>query len=197
MDQLIGNGWRAMGVLLVAALPAVAVWAVLTAIRARRLDRATAMRSSALDVGVGWSLVVIAVVGLRPGFGETPDWGQWNLVPFVDLLRSLRQADWVREIAVANLVGNVLFFVPWGMAAGLRFPTMRWRLLIALTAAISLAVEIGQAIEASGRISDITDVLMNTLGGAIGFGAVRLAQLLQRRRVAAQQAATGTTPPGR
>jgi glycopeptide antibiotics resistance protein len=197
VDQLIGNGWRAIGVLLVAALPAMAVWAVLTASRARRLDRMTAMRSSALDVGVGWSLVVIAVVGLRPGFGETPDWGQWNLVPFVDLLRSLRQADWVREIAIANLVGNVLFFVPWGIAAGLRFPTMRWWLLIAATAALSLAVEIGQAVEASGRISDVTDVLMNTLGGAIGFGLVRLAQLLQRRRVAARRAATRTAPPGR
>jgi glycopeptide antibiotics resistance protein len=185
VDQLIGTAWRAIGVILIAALPAVGVWAVLTALRARRVDRLEAMRSSALDVGVGWSLVVIAVVGLRPGFGETPDWGQWNLVPFVDLLRSLRQADWVREIAIANLVGNVLFFVPWGIAAGLRFPTMRWRLLIALTAAISLAVEIGQAIEASGRISDVTDVLMNTLGGAIGFGLVRLARLIQRRRVAA------------
>lgn len=100
------------------------------------------------------SLAAIAFVGLRPGMGQMEGWVQWNFVPFVDLARSLDQPSWVQQIAITNLVGNVLFFVPWGFMVALRFPGARWLALLATTAAVSLGVETSHVIAISGRIED-------------------------------------------
>jgi len=86
--------------------------------------------------------------------GQMEGWVQWNFVPFVDLARSLDQPSWVQQIAITNLVGNVLFFVPWGIMVALRFPGARWLALLATTAAVSLGVETSHVIAISGRIED-------------------------------------------
>jgi glycopeptide antibiotics resistance protein len=81
----------------------------------------------------------------------------------------------MQQIAVADLLGNALLFVPFGLVTAIHFPTTGWRASLAVAALSSLAAEVGQALEATGRVSDVTDITMNTLGGAIGFGVARWA----------------------
>ena len=142
--------------------------------RARRVPQEGAARLAFLDGLVLASLIGIAVIGLRPGLGETPDWQQWNFVPFREVIESLSEPDWVIQIAFANLLGNVLIYVPWGVVASFRFRRVGILLFLVVTVAISLSIEIAQALEATGRVSDVTDVIMNTLGGGAAYTVARV-----------------------
>ena len=94
-----------------------------------------------------------------------------SLIPFEDLLRSLgpgMPADAV-DLAVGNLLANLLLFLPFGVALGLRFPDVAaWRLVL-LCAALSVGVETAQLMWSMGRSADVTDVLTNSLGGLLGL----------------------------
>lgn len=169
MDQLIRWGRDAFLLAVAAGVPASILWAALARARTPRMGRRAAVMASALDAGLVLSLAVIAVVGLRPGMGQIEGWVQWNFVPFLDLMRSLDEAPWRQQIAILNLIGNVLFFAPWGFMFALRFPRTGWAALLGATLSLSLAIEVAQAIMATGRLSDSTDVLMNMIGGAVGF----------------------------
>lgn len=159
-------------------------------LRLRSMPPGSAARSAFVDALVPASLIGIAVIGLRPGLGETPDWQQWTFIPFQDVMRSLSEPDWVIEIAVANLLGNALIYVPWGVAAGFRFRSVRLSLFVAVTITISLSIEVGQALEASGRTSDVTDVIMNTLGASAAFVVARALAARWRLRQDGRQPAT-------
>lgn len=183
MEHLLD--WGREGLLLIglALVPVIATWAVLTARRSRHGSRAQAATSASIDVVVLSSLIVIGVLGLRLGRGLPAGFEQWNLVPFRDLARALDGRPWGIQPAFAGLLGNLALFIPWGLAFSLRFRERSWRTLLVLTSAISIGVEIWQAVTATGRSSDVTDVVMNTAGGLAGFA---MGRLLFRRATRAQ-----------
>jgi glycopeptide antibiotics resistance protein len=78
-----------------------------------------------------------------------------NLVPFA----------WGRN---SEMISNILAFIPFGVMLGVSFKQLLFRYKIAVIFAFSLAVEIIQYVFAIGA-SDITDLIMNTLGGLIGI----------------------------
>ncbi|MEP7211858.1 MAG: VanZ family protein [Acidobacteriota bacterium] len=78
-----------------------------------------------------------------------------NLVPFAFARRG-------------ETISNIIAFVPFGVLLGVNFKQIAFRYKIAAIFAFSLAVEITQCVLAIG-VTDITDVLMNTLGGFIGL----------------------------
>jgi glycopeptide antibiotics resistance protein len=94
-------------------------------------------------------------------------------VPFRDFFHSLDLSPFYVRLALGNLIGNVLLFVPWGAALGLRYRTLGVLGAFALIAGLSVGVEAWQGISANGRNVDITDVLMNTTGGLLGYLVVR------------------------
>jgi glycopeptide antibiotics resistance protein len=143
----------------------------LFAARARQMTAVDAARSVGLDLFVVASITVPLVITLWPGDpGET---ARPNLVPFRDLVNSLDMSTYYMRLAVANLLGNVLLLVPWGAALAFRLVGLRLVGCAVTTAAIAIGIEIWQT--GIGRSVDVTDVLMNTLGGAIGFWCARLA----------------------
>lgn len=152
--------------LAIAAVPVAVTWVV------RRRRGPLAGASPGLDSALVLTLVLLAVVGFRPGPGETPG-AHWQLVPFLDLVRSLGESPSALRIEVANVLGNVALFVPWGVVVALRFPRARVATFIVVTLALSLTIEIGQAVQGSGRESDATDVVTNVAGGILGFLLVR------------------------
>ena len=82
-----------------------------------------------------------------------------NLVPFSHLSRG----------DMRGAVENAAVFVPLGLLAGVNFKGVSvWRLL-ACIACLSAAVEVPQFAFAIG-ITDTTDVITNSLGGALGLG---------------------------
>ena len=82
----------------------------------------------------------------------------------------------------SEMVANVLAFVPFGVMLGVTVKQAPMRQKIAAIFAFSVAVELIQYVLAIGA-ADITDVLMNTLGGALGIAGYAVASSLANRRV--------------
>jgi len=67
-----------------------------------------------------------------------------------------------------EMIANILAFVPFGVMLGVNFKRAAFGRKIAFIFAFSLAVEIIQFAAAIG-VADITDIIMNTLGGSLGL----------------------------
>lgn len=115
----------------------------------------------------------------RPGFTPgIPYWEQvsrqLNLVPFrtLRLFAGLLDSG-VRShirMAVINLGGNVIMFIPLGFLLPRVFPKLASLPKVLLTtAALITAVEILQLFTLVGSC-DIDDLILNLLGSAIGYG---------------------------
>lgn len=116
---------------------------------------------------IGFALYLILLIWLvlfklEPRFWALPQTGRsLNLIPFG---ASMMQNG---GISLSEIIYNALFFVPLGIYLSLLNITAKaWQgILIGL--AISIACEAVQYLFKIGA-SDITDVLMNTLGTTIG-----------------------------
>ena len=88
-----------------------------------------------------------------------------NLIPLVHLFdyASVRDIVW-------NVVGNAAMFVPSGIVLPIVYRKLNrfWK-VAAYGALISLCIEILQLPFAS-RASDVDDIILNTLGVALGYG---------------------------
>lgn len=85
------------------------------------------------------------------------------------------------RIGFANVVGNILIFIPLGVyASWLRHRVATWAIMLTV-ASISVAVEIIQGILGVGA-SDIDDVMLNCLGGLIGILALTLLSAILRQQ---------------
>lgn len=102
---------------------------------------------------------------------------RYNLVPFVTIegyAKATLRGSWLN--AGINLAGNVAMFVPFGLAAaaaGIRLVKFIVRFALAI-----VLLELLQMITGRGSF-DVDDVLLNTVGAAIGWG---IARLLRRKR---------------
>ena len=66
------------------------------------------------------------------------------------------------------MIANVVAFIPFGVMLCVNFKQVLFRHKIAIIFAFSLAAEVIQYALAIGA-ADITDVIMNTLGGSLGL----------------------------
>ncbi len=75
---------------------------------------------------------------------------------------------------VVNFVGNIVAFVPMGLIPPLlrKRPTALWQ-AASFSLAISLLIETGQLVSGR-RVPDVDDLILNTLGGTLGFLLSRL-----------------------
>lgn len=72
------------------------------------------------------------------------------------------------QLDVRELVENILIFVPFGVYAGMLVKERSWWKVILAGAGFSLILETLQYVFSIGA-SDITDVINNTLGAALGM----------------------------
>ncbi|MFE5672742.1 VanZ family protein [Agromyces sp. NPDC056523] len=84
----------------------------------------------------------------------------------------------------AEVVANVLLFVPFGIYLGLLAPSWRSSRLAGVSAGSSLALETVQYALAIGS-ADVTDVVANTAGGLAGLGLIVVARRRLRERTGA------------
>lgn len=127
---------------------------------------------------------------LSDWYGRTGEMQQYryNLVLFKEIKRFWRYRDSLGMAAVVkNLLGNVLVFVPFGFFMPL---ASRYRSFL-VTAfdgfALSLCVETFQILTKVGSF-DVDDLLLNTLGGILGYilfvicNAIRRKHDIKRKR---------------
>lgn len=106
-------------------------------------------------------------------------WESANLIPFQSIRLFLAPSNLTPAIRIQNLAGNVLLFVPLGLLLPLWFRRCRRLLYVTGAAAVlSLFYEVVQLLFGFGSF-DVDDLLLNTMGGMIGYG---LFFLFKKRR---------------
>lgn len=107
----------------------------------------------------------------------------YNLTPFREIRRFIvyrRTLGWF--VVLSNLLGNVLAFVPFGMILPMLTPKCRnFFHIVLLGFDFSLFVETIQLISKVGSF-DVDDLILNTLGAALGYLAYRLIRRYFRRK---------------
>jgi len=90
---------------------------------------------------------------------------RYNLVPFEGIKDILSQG--IKTYALFNVAGNIVLFLPLGILLPLLW--RRWTLSRTTFAALLLSAGIELLQFYTGRGADIDDVMLNTLGAAIGY----------------------------
>jgi glycopeptide antibiotics resistance protein len=135
--------------------------------------------TAAAGYAAALAVVTLAPVRLRSDFGRYRNNWKPQLVPIWNLVVNLRDGDRVMT-TLAGAAGNVALFVPLGFLLPLVAPRMdRWWRAVGAGFALSTAIELTQLAFPGLRRPDVNDVLMNTLGAALGFAADRLAARLR------------------
>ena len=174
MDALLR--WIAStSVLALGTVAAICIAGVLVFVwRRRRAESHDALSRTGSETLLVAALALIVIATLLTPQLPRGDQRTILLEPFWDLREALAGRQ-VLARAVAEMVGNVLLFIPLGVALALRWPGLSLTATIGAAVGISLIVEVGQAVLAGGRMTDVTDVLMNGIGALIGALFVRRA----------------------
>ena len=106
------------------------------------------------------------------------------------------------DVVVVEAVANVVMFVPFGALVPLVAGWRPW-VVVGVAAAFSTAIELSQFAFFPERVATVQDVVMNTLGAAVGVAGLVLVRRRARRAGRAEPAGqagragrAGTTAPG-
>ena len=90
-------------------------------------------------------------------------WSSSNFVPFREIFRY----DFGSKLFLKNVLGNMIMFMPFGFFASYFLKCSKAKIIVILTIVASFTIEIVQY--KIGRVFDIDDVILNILGGLVGF----------------------------
>ncbi len=91
------------------------------------------------------------------------NYGTNNFVPFKEIFRySIGSAKFIK-----NIIGNILLFIPFGFFSSYYLKARRISTPLILTLITSCTIEIVQYY--IGRVFDIDDIILNVIGGILGF----------------------------
>ena len=98
-----------------------------------------------------------------------------NMIPLVNIL----DYDIKREAAI-NIIGNISMFIPTGVIMPILYKRLDcfWKVLLA-GAGLSFVIEVIQLLF-PGSVTDIDDLILNTLGVAVGYGIYAACKRLKR-----------------
>lgn len=91
------------------------------------------------------------------------NYGTNNFVPFKEIFRYKMTSS----LFIRNVVGNVLLFVPFGVFVSHYVKNKNVLPTMFLSLLVSCAIEFAQS--SIGRTADIDDVILNTVGGVVGY----------------------------
>ena len=107
---------------------------------------------------------------LMPVFASLPNvimgpWGTINMHPFRDLFN--RYGDYWRQILL-----NILMLVPMGILYPISRGNRGFGMTVLVGFIFSTAIEVMQPLLHAERCFDITDIITNTMGAALGFAVL-------------------------
>lgn len=123
-------------------------------------------------------IILLRITVFRSDFGTHPLFldGEILLVPFVNLVKYFKYSVF---LFLYLFVGNLIWFVPMGLLLPLL--TGCGKRVILYSFLLSLAIETGQFIFGTG-VTEVEDLILNTLGGAIGYGTLQLILSIRANR---------------
>ena len=107
----------------------------------------------------------------------------YNLIPFHEIKRFIHYYEVLGiEAVLLNLVGNVAAFMPFGFFLPVFSGRCRTILNTVLYSfELSVLVEVIQLITKVGSF-DVDDIILNTLGGALGYVVYKIVRIWWHRR---------------
>ncbi len=115
------------------------------------------------------------------GRTEPSEGYRYNLVLFKEIMRFIEYREELGVFAVfANLFGNILIFVPYGFFISMASTSRGFFQTLFYSFALSLGVEIFQLFARVGSF-DVDDLLLNTLGGVLGYILFLICNIIRRR----------------
>ena len=96
-------------------------------------------------------------------FQDEVDWATNNFIPFHEIMRY----SITSRLFFKNVLGNMIMFFPFGLFVSYYLKSKDYKLPLLLTLVASLSIECVQL--AIGRVFDVDDILLNLLGGLIGY----------------------------
>ncbi len=107
---------------------------------------------------------------------------RYNLVPFREILRFWAYRDQVGFVAMfTNVFGNVLIFIPFGFFLPMASKYRSFPVTLLCSFGLSLGVEVFQFFTKVGSF-DVDDLILNTLGGVLGYFIFAAGSELRRHR---------------
>lgn len=101
-------------------------------------------------------------------------WQRANFIPFHSVWYYLISQQEPIEVGLVNVFGNILLFIPFGVLLPLVWrKARRFGNTVGIIAGTSLLFEVLQMLLAIGNF-DIDDVLLNTVGGMLGYALFAL-----------------------
>lgn len=96
-------------------------------------------------------------------FQDDVTWSSNNFIPFREILRY----NITSRLFWKNVIGNMIMFLPFGFFISYYLKVEKPTLPLILTLIASISIEIVQMI--IGRVFDVDDIILNLLGGTIGY----------------------------
>jgi len=106
----------------------------------------------------------------------------YNLKPLQEIRRYIEYRAMIGiPVVIINLVGNIVAFVPFGFLVPMISPKeRRTGMIFLLSLELSLVIEVIQLFTYVGSF-DVDDLILNTLGGLIGYWGYKAMRSLGRK----------------
>ena len=96
-------------------------------------------------------------------FQDEVNWSSNNFIPFKEMFRY----ELGSRLFLKNVIGNLLLFLPFGFFTTHYLKSEKPYIVIIITVIVSVAIELVQM--AIGRVFDIDDIILNIVGGTLGY----------------------------
>lgn len=98
-----------------------------------------------------------------------------NFIPFKELTRYKIGSN----LFYKNIIGNILLFMPYGFFVSYYLKLDKKRVAFLLVFIVSFAIETVQLV--IGRCFDVDDILLNLIGGMLGYFIYKLLDLIAKK----------------
>ncbi|CDI49541.1 VanZ family protein [Clostridium tetani] len=133
--------------------------------KSQKKDRFSVIVSIGLwCVAVLYILALAKIVVLKNGFNT--ELRSLSLIPF-EFISDFFTMDTSIDVLLKNCFGNFVIFIPMGILLPALVKNIHGKKVVFICFFISLTIEVAQYIVGFG-ITDIDDLILNTLGGAVG-----------------------------
>lgn len=96
-------------------------------------------------------------------FQDDVSWATNNFIPFKEIMRY----NITSRLFFKNVLGNMIMFLPFGFFVSLYLKSEKLTLPLFLILIASISIEVVQLL--IGRVFDVDDIILNILGGLLGY----------------------------